>query len=264
MNTAFDDHLRALWSGKAAAYQESFAGMCAYPMPFLLDATGVGPGTTVLDVGCGTGTLSELAQQRGARVSAVDAEPSMVESTRLRVPGVRAGPAVLPELPFAAGTFDVVVANFVVNHVGRPAPAVAELLRVTRAGNPLPPLQRLWGEVIEAAGVVPPVPVLPRPEDNFPQSQAGLAELLRGAGLAGVESTLIEWQHRVDPEQWWSGAANGVAGIGYVVSRQDPGTVARMKLEYDRIVAGHLDEQGRLALATAAVLTTGTRPSNPS
>lgn len=272
MGMDHDEHRRALWSGKAAAYQASFAGMCAYPMPFLLDATGVGAGTTVLDVGCGTGTLSELARGRGAIVTAVDAEPSMIESTRDRVPGVEVREAVLPDLPFADGTFDVVAANFVVNHVDRPAAAIAELLRVTRPGgrvgvtiwpNPMPPLQRLWGDVIQAAHVTPPAALVPLPENDYPQSAVGLAELLREVGLVEVESTLIEWQHRVAPEQWWSGAANGVGGIGYVVSRQDPSAVARMKAEYQRIVADHLDEQGRLRMATAAVLTTATRSAAP-
>ncbi|HST86586.1 MAG TPA: class I SAM-dependent methyltransferase [Kineosporiaceae bacterium] len=261
-----DQHRRALWQDKATAYQDSFAGLCAYPMPFLLDQTGVGRGSRVLDVGCGTGSLSALALERGAIVSAVDAEPSMVAATRARVPAADARAGTLPTLPYPDGSFDVVLGNFVINHVGRPAVAVTELRRVTRPGGrigislwprPAPPMQQLWDEVIQAAAVI--APAFPAVEENFPQTVAGAAELLTAAGLVDVRSGLLEWQHRVDPEQWWSGAVNGVAGIGFTVSQQDAPTVSRMKAEYDRIAGRDLDDEGRLNRPTAAIVATATR-----
>lgn len=42
--------------------------------------------------------------------------------------------AALPELPFEDGTFDAVVGNFVINHVGDPVAALEEL-RVLRPGG---------------------------------------------------------------------------------------------------------------------------------
>ena len=261
-----DQHRRELWRGKATAYQNSFAGLCAYPMPFLLDRTGVGRGTRVLDVGCGTGSLSALAVERGAIVSAVDAEPSMVAATRSRVPAADAREGSLPTLPYPDGWFDVVLGNFVINHVDRPALAVAELKRVTRPGGrigitlwprPAPPLQQLWDEVIQAAAVI--VPTFPAVAENFPQTLAGAGQLLIAAGLGDVRSRLLEWQHRVDPERWWAGAVNGVAGIGFTVSHQDAQTVVRMKQEYDRIVERDLDGDGLLSRPTAAIVVTGNR-----
>ncbi|MGW4805879.1 hypothetical protein ACWEO5_17345, partial [Kitasatospora sp. NPDC004272] len=74
---AFDALERRIWSGRAAAYAASFARLCAHPVPALLDAAAVGPGRAVLDVGTGTGTAAAAACARGARVTAVDAEPSM-------------------------------------------------------------------------------------------------------------------------------------------------------------------------------------------
>ncbi len=79
-----------------------------------------------------------------------------------------------------------------------------------------------------------------------------------GAGLGAVESRRLEWQHRVDPEEWWAGAAAGVATIGYIVSAQDEATVRRMKDAYDHLVQPHLDREGCLRLATAALLASGT------
>jgi SAM-dependent methyltransferase len=227
----------------------------------LLDAVRAGPGVRVADVGCGTGSLTAAAVARGAVVTAVDAEPDMVRATAARTPGAAVALGALPVLPLRTASFDAVAANFVINHVARPAAAVAELRRCTRPGGrvgvtvwprPSPPLQRLWDQVIEAAGVTrPPVPA------GFPRTCEGLGGLLRQAGLTEVEPGIVEWEHRVDPELWWSGAAGGLASIGAVVARQDEATERRMKAAYDRLAGAHLDDAGRLCLRTAAVLATG-------
>jgi SAM-dependent methyltransferase len=254
------------WHDGADAYGRSFAGLCAYPVPVLLDAVRAEPGTRLADVGCGTGSVSAAADARGATVTAIDAEPSMVRATAGRVPGAGAAVGALPRLPLHSASFDAVVANFVVNHVRRPAAAVAELRRAARPGgrvgvtiwpSPRPPLQALWDEVIEESGVPRPAANLPT-GDDFPRTCAGLGDLLRQAGLRGVESWTVEWDHRVAPEQWWAGAAAGLAGIGAVVARQDAAGVRRMKDAYDRLAAAHLDETGLLCLPTAAVLAVGT------
>ncbi|MFG2100620.1 class I SAM-dependent methyltransferase [Micromonospora echinaurantiaca] len=162
MTTAFDDHERSRWAGRAAAYERSFAALCAHPASSLLDAAGVTAGTRVLDAGTGPGTVAALASARGATVVAVDAEPSMVETARRRVPAAEeVRQAALPHLPFPDDHVDAAVANFVLNHVGDPAAAVTELRRVVSAPDriavtiwpyPQPPLQRLWGQIFDAAG----------------------------------------------------------------------------------------------------------------
>ncbi|MFI7328734.1 class I SAM-dependent methyltransferase [Streptomyces rubiginosohelvolus] len=95
----------------------------------------MGPGTRVLDVGCGTGTVSAAAVARGASVHAADADPGMAAATRRAVPGVTPHIAQLPELPYPDDTFDAAVGNFVLNHAGRPLAVLAELRRITRPGG---------------------------------------------------------------------------------------------------------------------------------
>ncbi|MEU8816825.1 class I SAM-dependent methyltransferase [Actinoplanes sp. NPDC048796] len=265
--TDFDLHERAQWAGRATAYQGSFAALCAHPAGALLDAAGVEAGVRVLDAGTGTGTVAALAWARGAHVVAVDAEPSMLELTSRRVPAAEVHRAVLPELPFPDGSFDAAVANFVVNHVGDPTAAIRELRRVVRPGGrvavtiwpyPAPPAQRLWSTVFDAAGVDRPAG-LPRlaPDKDFPRTEDGLATLLRRSGLAGVTSETITWTHRTDPESWWSGPANGLSAPGQVMRRQDTATLAHIRQSYDEHTAAFLDDDGRLALPTAALLASG-------
>jgi 2-polyprenyl-3-methyl-5-hydroxy-6-metoxy-1,4-benzoquinol methylase len=123
--TTFDDHERNQWAGKAAAYRDSFASLCAHPAGALLDAAGVGAGVRVLDVGTGIGTVAALACARAATVTAVDAEPSMLAIARRQAPYAEMRNGLLPHLPFPDASFDAVVANFVINHVGDPGAAAA-------------------------------------------------------------------------------------------------------------------------------------------
>ncbi len=266
---AFDAAERAMWNGRVEAYAGSFARLCARPVEELLDAAGVTAGTYVLDVGTGTGTAAAAASARGARVCAVDADAGMVAAARER--GLDARVAVLPQLPFPDGEFDAVAGNFVLNHVGRPRAALAELRRVLRPGGRVALTlwsarrgagQDLLGRACEAAGAVPPAD-LPRldPAEDFARTPEGFAGLLREAGFTAAGCAELAWDHRATAEEWWSGAAGGVATIGRVVTTQDAETVVRIRREYERLSAAFARPDGRLALPHVALLASGAAPA---
>ncbi|MET8376442.1 class I SAM-dependent methyltransferase [Streptomyces microflavus] len=169
------------------ACARTYARLCAHPVEALLDAAGVGPGARILDVGCGSGTVSAAAAARGADVYAADAEPGMVEATRRAVPGAGVRVARLPELPYEDGNFDAVLANFALNHGGRPLTALTGLRRITRPG----------GRVAVTIWRVP-------------------AALLGAAGFLGVECSEVFWQHLSGAEEWWAGAEQGIGATGQV------------------------------------------------
>ncbi len=52
----------------------------------VLERSGIGPGDVVLDAGCGSGRITKLLLDRGARVLAVDADPAMVAAARDALP----------------------------------------------------------------------------------------------------------------------------------------------------------------------------------
>ncbi len=266
---AFEALERRIWSGRAAAYAASFARLCAHPVPALLDAAGVRPGSTVLDVGTGTGTVAAAACARGARVVAVDAEPSMLAEARRAAPEAEVRAATLPELPFPDGAFDCVVGNFVLNHVGRPADALAELRRVLRPGGrlalttwaaPAPPGQSLLGRAFEAAGAVRPADFPPPPAALAAVTEPGaFTALLTGAGLRSVHGRVLSWNHRATADDWWAGPATGVAFLGELLHRQEPDVQLGIRREFDRLAAEFLDADGRLALPHAALLVSAQR-----
>jgi SAM-dependent methyltransferase len=262
----FDTYERELWSGRAAAYERGFARLTAHAAGPLLDAAGVGPETRLLDIGTGPGVVAAAA--RGARVTAVDAEPSMAEAAARNVPGLDVRVAVLPDLPLPDGEFDAVTGNFVIHATGDPAAVLAELRRVLRPGgrlalttwaDPPPPVLGIGREAIHAAGVPwpPDIPAAPfRPY----QSPAAFAALLVGTGFAQVSAQLLSWEHRVDPGEWWEVYRSRVGSSGVVIAQQDDATIERIKNEFDRLAAGYAAGDGMIALPATAVLATGQVP----
>lgn len=266
MATAFDAHERLRWAGGAAAYERSSGAACAYTAEALLDAAEVAAGWRVIDAGTGPGTVARAAADRGAIVTAVDAEPSMVEAAQRRVPAADVRHAVLPVLPFPAGCFDAAVANFVINHVGDPAAAVSEMRRVVRrAGriavtiwpHPQPPMQRLWCDAFDRSGARGSLPRVAA-DKNFARTLDGLSSLLVAAGLRDVDSIAISWVHYTDPDDWWAGPANGLGSLGVLMQEQTPAMKDNIRLEYEQLAAQYLGSDGRLALPTSALLGSAT------
>ncbi|MGC5167175.1 class I SAM-dependent methyltransferase [Luteimicrobium sp. DT211] len=272
--TPFDRSERAIWRGSADAYARTFAHLCAHLAPDLLDAAHAGNGTRVLDVGTGTGTVALLARGRGADALACDADPGMV-ATAVGTAGRDGAPltgvvAALPALPFADGSFDAVTAGFVLNHVGRPRAAAAELARVALPGRRVavtiwasPPAagQTLVGRALAAAGIERPT-TFPSLDgaDDFPRTADGLAALLRDAGLVDVVVEERRWVHRVDADTWWAGPASGVATVGKVLTGAPSEARAAARAHFDRLADELRGDDGLLALPHVALLGHGRRP----
>jgi ubiquinone/menaquinone biosynthesis C-methylase UbiE len=110
------------------------AGLVYRPMArSLVDASPVPlSGQLVLDVGCGTGAVTEAAVAIGARVLAVDRSLGMVGHVQGR--GWSAIVADALALPFGPDRFDGALAGFLLNHLS-PGPVLAELARVVRVGG---------------------------------------------------------------------------------------------------------------------------------
>ena len=90
----------------------------------------------VLDVGCGTGEMSErIVRDLGAQVTALDSSPRMVHLTRER--GIDAQVGDVQALAFEDASFDCVVAGWVLYHVLDRPRAIAECARVLRPGGRL-------------------------------------------------------------------------------------------------------------------------------
>jgi SAM-dependent methyltransferase len=267
--TTFDEAERAMWADTADAYQEIFAKLTAHTIPLLLDAAGVGPGVRVLDVGTGPGPVARAAADRGAAVTAVDAEPSMVALAAENVPEAEVVLAVLPDLPFEDASFDAVVGNFVLNHLGRPRTALAGLRRVAKPGALIAmtfwPARNTAGRSLKrraftAAGLdgAADLPALD-PAEDYPRDEAGLAGLFREAGLRDVTTSVAEWDHRSTVEEWWEPMTRGMAAAGHTYLAQSPEDQAAIRRSYLELSREMLAEDGvTLVLDHLALLVVGT------
>ncbi|WP_211247896.1 class I SAM-dependent methyltransferase [Cryptosporangium arvum] len=162
-------------------------------------ATAVGPGSRVLDVGCGSGEfLTELAG-RGVRVAGVDPADGMVHLARRAAPEADVRLADAESLPWPDGEFDVVTAINALQFADDPDAAAAELLRVAAPGGWVAVAnwaERSGNELDAIDAALNDEPGI----DGELRLPDGLAELLADVGADVVESGLIDVPFEVPDE----------------------------------------------------------------
>jgi demethylmenaquinone methyltransferase / 2-methoxy-6-polyprenyl-1,4-benzoquinol methylase len=97
-----------------------------------VDALALPSGSLLLDVACGTGDLTRLAQRRHYRVIGADLSGGMLAANRSGAPLLQAD---CSQLPFADGTFDGLVCGYALRNFTDLAGALAETARVLRPGG---------------------------------------------------------------------------------------------------------------------------------
>jgi ubiquinone/menaquinone biosynthesis C-methylase UbiE len=126
---------RDTWSRCADSYVETFAGITGETVPLVIEAGEIGLGAQVLEIGSGPGHVAGLLAKAGASVTGVDFSSDMVEVAQSSHPDITFQQADAEQLPFEAGSFDAVVANFVVHHLARPEVVFSEVNRVLKPGG---------------------------------------------------------------------------------------------------------------------------------
>lgn len=135
-----DDSIFKIHASTYAAFADKNPVNRDYDRPTILRLAGDLDGKRVLELGCAAGGLTALLVDRGARVTAVDAEPRMLQLARARLAGAaRIEMADLSEpldvVP--AGSIDVVVASLVLHYVADWAPLLDDLHRCLKPGGAL-------------------------------------------------------------------------------------------------------------------------------
>src|SRR3954452_8518183 len=96
------------------------------------DAAGVAEGTTLLDVGCGTGAVCRSAADRGVLVHGADVDPGRIAAARRSIPAGDFRVAYAQRLPWPDDAFDVVTGFNVFQYAPDVEAALSEAARVTR------------------------------------------------------------------------------------------------------------------------------------
>lgn len=175
------------------------------------DRLGVGPGTSVIDVGCGAGRHTFEAYRRGAAVVGFDQSVSdlndvdaILQAMREQgeVPLSAKAEAVKGDalaLPYEDSSFDCVVASEILEHVPADDRAIAELVRVLKPGGSLAITVPRW---------------LPEKlcwllSDEYHANEGGhiriyKADELRDKVLThGLQLTHTQHEHALHAPYWW-------------------------------------------------------------
>jgi len=123
----------------ATGYEQLMGRWSQKLAPLFIDFVGVADGEKILDVGCGTGSLT-FALARTAEldeIAAIDYSPVFVEEAirRNTDPRIKVRQADACALPFESRTFDRALALLVLHFVPEAGKAVAEMRRVVRPGG---------------------------------------------------------------------------------------------------------------------------------
>ena len=125
------------WERLSLGYHRHWEALTTQAVPGLLAATEVAKGMHVLNVACGPGYASGAAAARGATTVGIDFSENMIVLARKVFSELEFQIADAEDLPFADGSFDVVLINFGVLHFPDPDKALAEAYRVLKSGGRL-------------------------------------------------------------------------------------------------------------------------------
>jgi SAM-dependent methyltransferase len=183
------------------------------------DRLRVGPGTKVIDVGCGAGRHSFEAYRRGADVIAFDQDAAELQgvSTILRAmaetgeaPASARAETVIGDalaLPYPDGTFDCVIASEILEHVRADDTVIDELIRVLKVGGALVVTVPRWL----------PERVCWLLSDEYHNNDGGHIRIYRASQLrakitsAGMAFSHAHHAHGLHTPFWWLKCLVGVA-----------------------------------------------------
>lgn len=182
------------------------------------DRLGIGPGTKVIDVGAGAGRHSFEAYRRGADITAFDmSESDMADVATMfeamaaagEAPAGARARAVVGDalaLPYDDGTFDVVIASEILEHVPADDAAIAELVRVLRPGGTLAVSVPRWL----------PERICWLLSDEYHANEGGHVRIYKATDLRdkiasrGLRFTHSHHAHGLHSPFWWLKCAVGV------------------------------------------------------
>ncbi|HWH05030.1 MAG TPA: class I SAM-dependent methyltransferase [Gaiellaceae bacterium] len=168
-----------LWSERAAAYRDAAEQREGVDLDLIVEW--VAGARTALDVATGGGHVARRLREAGLQVVTVDSAPGMKPDVLCRA----------EELPFAEGSFDVVVTRIAPHHFEDVRGAVQEMARVARD-------LVLVEDTLYASDGVEEAERLRDPTHVRSLSEAEWRELLEAAGLAVEEVRVVEKRHHLE------------------------------------------------------------------
>ncbi len=175
----YDILVKALFLGREGRFRRA-----------ILDQAQPAPSETILDVGCGTGTLTLAAKERtgpSSVVHGIDATPGMIEIAQRKAGkagvDVEFQVGLIEEIPFSEGTFDLVLSSLMLHHLPEKLQqqGLEEISRVLRPGGRLIAVDFAAGSHSIVGHLFP---FLSHKNDDA--NTGGLVELLKSGPFGGA------------------------------------------------------------------------------
>jgi SAM-dependent methyltransferase len=256
-----------------AAYERFMGRWSLRLAPLFVGFAGIQDGQRILDVGCGTGSLSRALLAAGQAIGVVGVDPAedYVAFARQGTADPRAAfhASAAESLPFPDGSFDAALALLVLQEFDDPARAVREMARATRRGGTvaaclwdfehgMPMTSLFW----QAAETTAP-DVVARRRAERPPTRLGLqalSELWRGAGLSPARTTALELsQEFASFDDYWQPflvPSTPLSEFAIAVNRETSGELANAL----RRIIPNMRADGSFALPARALAVAGIRP----
>lgn len=227
---------------QASGYEQLMGRWSRKLAPQFIKFVGTAEGERLLDVGCGTGSLTfELAKDAALReIQAIDFSPVFVaEAERRNTDGrITIQQADATALPFPDGAFDRAMALLVLHFVPEASRAIAEMRRVVRPGGVVAAV--VWDHLGGMSGMRMIVDTVAALSDGGrqlrnryvfqPMMQPGeMRQAFIDQGLDQVEQTeLIQRMDYEDFNDLWAPIAAGEGPIGKFIGSLAPEDLSRV------------------------------------
>jgi SAM-dependent methyltransferase len=162
------------------------------------------PGSTVLEVGAGTGNFLALFEGVASRRIATDLTPGMLRVARRRHPGLELVAADGARLPFPTESIELVCSAQALHHIPRPVPVVMEMRRVVAPGGRVMVVDQVAPERREEARAQNELDLIRDPTHAASRPPSAMRTIVGAAGLSIVDERIVQSEGRLS--QWmWSG-----------------------------------------------------------
>jgi ubiquinone/menaquinone biosynthesis C-methylase UbiE len=244
------------WARVADKYDSVWSSSTRQFIPPLLDAAEVSAKMSILDVGCGPGYVSAAAAERGATLTGLDFSGEMIAIARKMFPKIGFKEGDAQNLPFAAATFDRVLANFALLHLANPERACAEAFRVLKSGGKFGfttwarkeenPFIKLVDDAIKAHADLD-VDLPSGPPYYLFESEQEFRKALERAGFDGASMVFklhtIQWQVPTARYVFDAERNAGVRTAG-LLARQTPGALRAIQSAIETAVRSYAKGDG--------------------
>ena len=225
------------------------------------------PGRKWLDVGCGTGSLSEAIIHRHdpETVISIDQSEGFIRTAQQRLGNkaiCKVGDAL--SLPLDDASIDVAVSGLVLNFIPEPEKALAEMKRVTREGGTaavyiwdyagkMDFLNYFWDVAVE---LNPNIPHL-HEGHRFPDSNAEqLLDIFERVGFSNLESTPLEINMNFNSfDEYWKPFLGGQGPAPTYAAKLDDRERNHLREALERMLPIKVD--GSICLSARAWATKG-------